>query len=157
MRLWSSEGYATVDFATKTATIVRPGEMLRRGELDVTGLDLTQPAAVRDHLFGKILRVDKVQAEGREPLALELEDFVRAIRSGNPPRVSGEDGLRAIRVASAVLDSLRSHSWDGDRLGPVGPSNLPDPMAGPIVDLPEPKFLRYAKSRLGTPSDAERG
>jgi predicted dehydrogenase len=157
MRLWGSEGYATVDFAAKTATFVRPGEKLRRGELDVAGLDLTQPAAVRDHLFGKILRVDKIQAEGREPLALELEDFVRAIRSGNSPLVSGEAGLRAIRVASAVLDSLRSHSWDGDRPGPVGPWNLPEPLAGPIVDLPEPKFLRYAKSRVGTPNEAERG
>ena len=44
------------------------------------GVDLSQAAAVREHLFGKVLRVDRVQEEGREPLALELEDFVSAAR-----------------------------------------------------------------------------
>ena len=156
MRLWGAEGYATVDFAAKTTTIVRPGERLRRGELDISGVDLTQPAAVREHLFGKVLRVDKVQAEGREPLALELEDFVRAIRACTPPLVSGEDGLKAIRVADAVLRSLRAHAWEGTPEGPVGPFDLPEPVAGPIVDLAGPMLFRYPRAKLATPADAER-
>ena len=80
MRIWGAEGYASLDFAAKQATLVRPSEQLKRGRLDLEGVDLSQPAAVREHLFGKILRVDRVQTEGREPLALELEDFVDAAR-----------------------------------------------------------------------------
>jgi len=36
---------------------------------------------VKERLFGQILRVDQVQPEGREPLALELESFVAAVRT----------------------------------------------------------------------------
>lgn len=36
---------------------------------------------------------------GGEPLARELEDFVSAVRSSSRPRVTGEDGLSAVRLA----------------------------------------------------------
>lgn len=38
-----------------------------------------------------------------EPLALELEAFVHCVRTGERPRVSGEDGLEAVRLAQRVL------------------------------------------------------
>lgn len=41
-----------------------------------------------------------------EPLGLELTDFFNAIRSGSSPRVRGEDGSRAVRIARDVLDHL---------------------------------------------------
>lgn len=143
MRLFGPEGYVTLDFAAKQGTIVRPSEKLRRGEIDLEGLDLTQPLAVKERIFGKILRVDQVQGEGREPLALELEDFVHAVRSGTRPRVTGHDALRAVRLADQVLRSLRSHAWEGSLDGPMGPLHLPEPLAEPIANLPAPKFLRY--------------
>ena len=143
MRLFGPEGYVTLDFAAKQGTIVRPSDRLRRGEIDLDGLDLTQPLAVKERIFGKILRVDQVQAEGREPLALELEDFVQAARTGSRPKVSGYDALRAIRLADQVLRSLRSHAWEGRLDGPTGPSDLPEPLAEPIVNLPAPHFLKY--------------
>ena len=136
MRLWGAEGYATLDFAAKQGTLVRPSDQLRRGELDLDGLDLTQPAAVKEHLFGKILRVDQVQAEGREPLALELEDFVQAAREGTRPRVSGDDALRAMRLADQVLRGINSHEWEGIPGGPTGPHDLPAPGTSP----PNPAF-----------------
>ncbi len=53
MRLYGTEGYASLDFATKHGTLVRPSDSLRRGELDLAELDLTKPAAIKDRLFGK--------------------------------------------------------------------------------------------------------
>jgi predicted dehydrogenase len=150
MRLFGPEGYVTLDFAARHATIVRPSDRLRRGEIDLDGLDLGQPAAVKERIFGKILRVDQVQAEGREPLALELEDFVQAIRTGSRPRVTGADALRAIRLADQVLRSLRSHAWEGTPGGPTGPHHLPEPLAEPIVNLPAPKSWRYRGLRTDT-------
>ena len=143
MRLFAPEGYVTLDFATKQGTLVRPSDRLRRGEIDLDGLDLAQPAAVRDRLFGKILRVDQVQGEGREPLALELEDFVQAVRTGSRPRVTGHDGLRAVALADLVLKSLTTHAWEGTPDGPVGPHHLPEPLAEPIQNLPAPKSWKY--------------
>jgi predicted dehydrogenase len=114
MRIWGTEGYASLDFAAKQATLVQPSDAFLRGELDLDEVDLNQPSAMKDHLFGKVLRVDQVQAAGREPLALELEDFVRAVQGQAQPRVSGDDALRAMRVADQVLRSLAAHHWDGD-------------------------------------------
>ena len=95
MRLWGAEGYATLDFASREATVVRPSERLLRGELNLDGLDLTKPTEVKNHIFGTILRVNQVPAPApREPLALELEDFVRAVRDGVRPRVTGTDAPR---------------------------------------------------------------
>jgi predicted dehydrogenase len=127
MRLYGAEGYVSLDFAARQGTLISPSDRLRRGELDLDGLDVTEPAAVKERLFGTILRVDKVQAEGREPLARELEDFVRAARGLSRPKVGGDDALRAMRLADQVLRSLNSHSWEGLPGGPTGPHDLPAP------------------------------
>ena len=38
MQVWSAEGFAAVDFAARTATLVRPSETLRRRRFHVDGL-----------------------------------------------------------------------------------------------------------------------
>ena len=43
-----------------------------------------------------------------EPLALELEDFVRAVRSGRSPGVDGCDGRRALALAQQVADLMET-------------------------------------------------
>jgi predicted dehydrogenase len=150
MRLWGSEGYATLDFATRQGTLVRPSDQLRLGHVDLEGVDLAQPAAVKEHLFGKILRVDRVQTEGREPLALELEDFVRAVREGTRPRVSGDDALRAMQLADQILRSINAHEWEGAPGGPTGPHVVPTPMGTPHPALRGPISWRNARARQGS-------
>jgi predicted dehydrogenase len=44
----------------------------------------------------------------QEPLMLEMEEFVAAIREKRTPLVAGEDGLKATRIAEAVLASSSS-------------------------------------------------
>ncbi len=114
MRIWGAEGYASLDFAAMQATLVRPSEQLKDGRLELDGVDLTRPAAVKEHLFGKVLRIDQVQSEGGNPLALELENFVSAARGLARPKVSGDDALRAIRLASQIVRSLEAHRWGPD-------------------------------------------
>jgi predicted dehydrogenase len=132
MRIWGAEGYASLDFAAKNATLVRPSEQLKRGRLDLEGIDLSQAPAVREHLFGKVLRVDKVEPEPLEPLALELADFISAARRISRPRVSGEDALRAVRLADQVLRSLETHRWNGDTTAaPAVAAEAPSVLRGP--------------------------
>lgn len=146
MRLWGPEGYVSLDFGGKNGTVVRPSEKLRRGEIDLEGVDRSDAKAVKAHLFGKVLRVDRVQGEGPEPLQPELEEFVRAVTEGVPPQVSGHEALRAMTLADQVLRSIEAHPWEGLANGPVGPLHLPEPLGDPAGGIPEPKFLRYARS-----------
>ncbi|WP_165226376.1 Gfo/Idh/MocA family protein [Aquisphaera insulae] len=128
MRIWATEGYASLDFGAKQATIVEPSEAFLAGQLGLEGLDITQPAAVKEHLFGKILRVDRVEAAGREPLALELEEFVQSVRGQARPRVGGAEALRAMWLADQILKSLDAHRWEGEPSVATAPS-LPPPSA----------------------------
>ncbi len=149
MRLWGEEGYASLDFTAKTGTIVRPSDNLLRGELDLEGLDMTQPAAIKERLFGTILRMDQVQTEGRDQLDMELDDFVRAVRGEAVPRVSGDDALRAMRLADLVLQSLNAHQWEGTPAGPVGPHLQTLPTAEPGHALRGPISWRRQNARSG--------
>jgi predicted dehydrogenase len=53
-----------------------------------------------------IQREELAPDTGREPLRLELEDFLRCVRDGSRPVVSGEDGLRALEVAGRILNAI---------------------------------------------------
>jgi len=45
-------------------------------------------------------------AQDREPLRLQVEAFVRAVRDRSRPVVSGEDGRRALALAHAILERM---------------------------------------------------
>jgi UDP-N-acetylglucosamine 3-dehydrogenase len=47
--------------------------------------------------------------ELQEPLTLELENFVQSVLNDTPPQVSGYDGLQAIKICEAALESARIH------------------------------------------------
>jgi predicted dehydrogenase len=52
--------------------------------------------------------VERIYIPTAEPLALELQDFVRCVRTGETPKVSGADGLRAVEMAARAKDEMRS-------------------------------------------------
>jgi predicted dehydrogenase len=45
-----------------------------------------------------------------EPLRLEVEAFLEAVANRTRPLVAGEDGLRALEVALAILDKIEEHA-----------------------------------------------
>jgi len=45
-----------------------------------------------------------------EPLRIEVESFLEAVRDRTQPLVSGEEGLRALDVALAILDKIKLHA-----------------------------------------------
>jgi predicted dehydrogenase len=88
---------------------------------------------VREHLFGKVLRVDQIEPESLDALTLELTDFVNAARGLSRPRVTGDDALRAVNLAEQILRSLEAHRWSGD---------FPPPPAAPASVLRGPHAWR---------------
>lgn len=143
LRLWGEDGYASVDFATRQATVVRPPAGFRPGAIDWTGVDRGQPAAVRDHLFGQVFRVEKSEAAAIDALTAELTEFVDAARTGRRPTVDGADGLRAVELADAIerqIRARRADHFDHDV---------------PRTGVPAPKFLkrRAASTRPGPRTD----
>jgi predicted dehydrogenase len=51
-----------------------------------------------------------VEVVNEEPLKRELADFVDAVRSRRPPAVTGEDGRRALVLATKIVEKMQSDS-----------------------------------------------
>jgi predicted dehydrogenase len=49
-----------------------------------------------------------------EPLKRELEAFARAVRKRESPQVTGEDGVRALQLALALIESAQTGEAIGD-------------------------------------------
>jgi predicted dehydrogenase len=130
MRVWGPEGYAGIDFARRHLTLMQPAEHLRQGWIDSRRLDPAMLASLKNELFGRHLQVhemDLSQRHSTDQLTRELHEFIRCVRTGQSPRVDGQAGQDALALASQVLDSIRSHAWEGRVDGPVGPHQLPAP------------------------------
>lgn len=56
------------------------------------------------------IAIDPLPVEKDEPLKLELRSFVECVRQGTAPVVSGEDGVRALRLAHDIMDFIREHT-----------------------------------------------
>ena len=48
----------------------------------------------------------KLAVNGDEPLKVELEDFIAAVRDGRPPAVSGEEGRAALALAVRIVELM---------------------------------------------------
>ncbi len=101
-RLRSSSGCLITLTASRVAA-------RKTAELEVTmpdrsvHLDLLRQTITIHHFSGEVQRVT---VEGEEPLELELRHFVECVRGQARPLVSGEDGLRSLQVAEALLGRM---------------------------------------------------
>ena len=55
----------------------------------------------------RVIRGGAIDVQDAEPLALELADFVEAVRLRHQPRVTGEDGRRALALAERVSTEMQ--------------------------------------------------
>lgn len=95
IRFFQPNGYVSLDLGQGT------GEFYRRkaGGQGATGpLDLSQFV---EHV--------SLRGDGAEPLRLELEAFVRAVRREIPVPVSAREGRMALSVALDIIDRIERH------------------------------------------------
>ena len=87
IRFFQLDAYVSIDYA----------------EQEVEGYRLKRREGQRPEIQGGKLPVTR-----EEPLKRELTDFVNAVREKRAPLVSGEDGLRALKLAQAIADKMES-------------------------------------------------
>jgi predicted dehydrogenase len=152
LKLWGMEGYVDMDFATRKSVFIKPGEAILEGEhLQPDTLDMTSPNAIREHVFGNLLKVDEYQGEETEMLAAELDDFVNSILHGHRPKVTGEDAYRALELAEWILSVMTNEDWK--RNVPKASSQQPMPIAG----LAGPILWRRRRAGITAPESGNGG
>ncbi len=88
LRVYEPEGYVVVDLARQTGIVGRRAVGTSRRSEVLTEL---------------------VRGDGREPLKLELEAFLNAVRTSASPLVSGQEGTAALELAHAIIDEIAAH------------------------------------------------
>jgi predicted dehydrogenase len=95
LRMFQASGYLSLDLGTGS------GEFYRlRSDLDLPSLG-NAPRAIDDF----VERIS-LEAPDGEPLRLEFESFVAAVRGAGPVVVSGEDGREALAVALGIVREI---------------------------------------------------
>lgn len=87
VRIFQSDGYISIDFGTNIITIVR-----REG----------QPGAGE----APSIRVEKLEFDPADALLEQDRAFAASVRDRKAPRVSGEDGYRALDLALRIEESI---------------------------------------------------
>jgi len=85
LRFFQPDMYVSVDYAQQ----------------EVEGWRLVRRTGERPSIEG-----GKLPVERQEPLALEMADFVRAVRERGRPLVDGEAGRRALALAARVNEKI---------------------------------------------------
>ena len=106
-RVFGPDCYLSVDSKDRYALLVRKSA-------GFSPEAVAAAAASPDPLAGfrGLVDVEELQIDEDEPLRAELEAFVAAVRDGGPAPVSGEDGLRAVRIAERVRDAVEACAWN---------------------------------------------
>ncbi len=119
LRIFAENAYVSLDYQKRVGIAVTLDKNLdvlklaREKNID----DLSQMAGLD---FGKMVHVEPLQIDEKDPLRSELEAFVESIRTGTPPPVSAADGVAAVRLAEQITDAVKSHAWDGAGGGRIG-------------------------------------
>lgn len=138
MHVWAPEGYALVDYAQRRLWLAQPTAELRRHGLDPSRLDPASRGRLREELFTRYFETQAIAAPQQDQLTSELRHFVHCVRTGQPPCVGPNAGRDVIAVAERILASLRSHAWNGENPGPIGPLQVPAPL-GPLFSAAQRK------------------
>jgi predicted dehydrogenase len=103
IRLFQRSGYLSLDLAAGT------GEFYRvRGDVDPMALAAAGPVALE-----QFVEMVPLTAPEGEPLRLELQSFVDAVRGRSPVVVTGEDGRAALDTALRILEAIRANDGTG--------------------------------------------
>ncbi len=99
------QGFAAIDFGTRTAQVVSPCDAVAQGRSTTRRCRRTKRSGFKEQLFTDILRLEPVEVESRNALVDELHDFVDARAAAvAAPRVTGEHGReRAWPWPQAIL------------------------------------------------------
>jgi predicted dehydrogenase len=89
LRMFQDDAYVSIDLQQKVLTVVR------------------KPPPGAPALPGQVVIEERSYEQG-DALRMEIESFLRSIREGRPPAVSGADGLRALETALRITELVQS-------------------------------------------------
>lgn len=97
--------------ATLTASRVHQGKVRNLRIFEPTAyysIDYIDQEVKVFPLNGRQTDIKTLKIKKEEPLKKELQNFFKCVQDGKPRKVSGDEGLRALRLAHQVLDGIET-------------------------------------------------
>jgi predicted dehydrogenase len=101
LRMFAADSYISLDFSTGSAQVFRLARPSEEHLPGTTSLGEIEKAAVKR----RILFSAPTAPEGNA-IEMEQQAFFDAIEKGTPPPVTGEQGLAALKLATAILEKI---------------------------------------------------
>lgn len=115
MRLFSEDGYVTLDYQNGTGTVIRKSSNAQA--LEDVRQQVADGADLSSLDYSKMVQIEQLSMDlppGEEdPLTAQLKNFLTAAERGHSPLVDGAAGYAAVDAAERVIAAVRSHSWEG--------------------------------------------
>jgi len=106
MRVIAEDTYISADFVQRTGTVVR------KTANEAALADLRRRLAAGEDLsdvnYLDLVEFDSLNVAEGEPLKLQIDDFLDAVRTGRQPRVNAKAGFAAVRTAERIIDAART-------------------------------------------------
>ncbi|MGY6562124.1 MAG: Gfo/Idh/MocA family protein [Luteibaculaceae bacterium] len=100
-RIFQKNAYISVDFLEKSVERVQLEDVVGEPDPFAVVLDLGENRGQ------KAIKINAPKVEPVNAIREELSSFAHSILNNVPPRVSAEEGMRALMVAHQVLDKMR--------------------------------------------------
>lgn len=115
LRFFQPHQYVSIDYARQDLLVIDVSKAAGAGTIGAGATGSGQLDAAAGAAGGAVsglpgLRVEKPAVEAGEPLRLEAEAFLEAVRGRTAPRVSGEDGRAALALALEINAAIAAHA-----------------------------------------------
>jgi predicted dehydrogenase len=106
IRMFQQNAYLSIDYQGNSISIFSKGEKFAAGEFDPLTIDPSQLDDPYGFVFGELLDVTEREITSSDALRDELRSFLEACRGLHPPEVTGEHGLRAVKLAQQIREEV---------------------------------------------------
>ncbi len=111
LRVFSEDGYISLDYATKSGMSIR-----RTGNISILHEvrdQLAEGTDLSDLDYTDLVNIQDLTINDEEPLTAELTNFLDAVTGKAEPEVDADAGFAAVEVAEQVVQKIRDHQWSG--------------------------------------------
>jgi predicted dehydrogenase len=107
MRLFQKDSYISLDFLQKSVEIYR---LVKAGQIPVEEKEKkTVVGNIPVEQVGKTIIYERPKISDQDMLTSEIQSFLDAVRTRSSPKVTGEDGKRALEVALQIKEKAEEH------------------------------------------------
>lgn len=105
IRLIREDAYVSGDFVKRCGTVVRKTANAKQLDAVRHRLEAGEDLSHLDYL--RLVKVEPLEVGDGEPLKLQMEDFLDALRDGRRPTVDVQAGFAAVRTAERIVNAAR--------------------------------------------------